>query len=357
MCPGDYITGDGQKIYIWDGDTAEAPTVLTNAPTDCNWVMVVNNAVVALCWDSTNGASIEISEIADATVWTGLATTDIPVQRTWRLVSGFLHNEKSAVIFAPEPLLLRYAGEAWDLSDIGSGHDIFSPMACCRLRDGLIWYGRDGNFRFFDGGAVRTIINRQNGEYIRDNLNEGAIWTAFMMQDQKHLQAWLFFPSGTSQDPDMYVIYNPTHATENNEHGSFTLGSMGRTSAQRPGTVEALFYMMSGASPYAHFSQSAVNFSWYATSAYAYSPQGERRLVLHDVIPDLYQSGDITLTPYGKEFPHSTENAYDAVTLSSTGENVTISAAGRLLAFKLNGSADASFGGLKLNLVQQGKRW
>jgi len=25
MCPGDHASGDGQKIYIWDGNLDEAP--------------------------------------------------------------------------------------------------------------------------------------------------------------------------------------------------------------------------------------------------------------------------------------------------------------------------------------------
>ena len=86
ICPGDYSSGDGQKIYIWDGDTDVAPTVLTNAPTDCNYVFVYNNAVVALC-----GNRVDISKVGDATVWTPASDNNaytVDIERTQRIIAG-----------------------------------------------------------------------------------------------------------------------------------------------------------------------------------------------------------------------------------------------------------------------------
>lgn len=351
MCPGDYFAGDGQKIYIWDGDTTVAPTVLTNAPTDTNFVLVVNNSVVALRRDSSGETFIDISELGDATVWSGLTFTRFAVQQAWTLISGFRQDEKAAVVFAPEPLLLRFVGGSWELSDLGQEYPIAAPMACCPLGDGLIWYGQEGNYFYFDGGPVRTLINEQCGEFVRAELNEGAIWTSFMMQDQKHQQAWLYYPQEGSDNPDKYVIYNPRR------DGSYTLGSQARTSGQRPTTIDSAFYMMDQNDPFRHFTNSVADFSWSAESAFAYFGDGDRRAVLHKLIPDMYLTGTVTINILAKEYPLDTEYDYGNYTIETSNQHETVTAAGRLIKFRFSGDDDFTLGSLKMDTRLQGRRF
>jgi hypothetical protein len=343
MCPGDYLAGDGQKLYIWDGNLNVAPTVLSNAPTNCKWIKVVNNSVVALC-DTT----IKISELGNGTVWSGITYTAIDVQRAWSLISAFGTGEKAAVIFAPEPYLLRFVGGEWDLVELGQQYPIVAPAAACSLNDGLIWYGSDGNLYFFDGGAVRTINNTQNGDYIRRNFNGGKAWHCFMMTDYKYSQAYLYYPSTGETNPDSYMIFNP-------KQPSFTLGKMSRTSAQRNAEVDSVFYMTNGADVYRHFLVSPPTFNWSARSAFFYTDNGDYRVRVNRIYPDAQISQDVNFKIIGKEYPQSIEADYGNQTLTTASQAMSVTGAGRLLSVEFSGSGDFMLNNLKMEMQVQGR--
>jgi len=345
FCPGDYNEGDGQKIYFWNQDTDIAPTVLTNAPTNCNWTFVLNNAVVALC-----DSQVKVSEIGNATVWSGLTTYSVTVQRTSRLLSGFPVGEKQAVIFAPDPYLLRFVGGEWDFVELGIEFAIAAPNAACKYKDGLLWYGEDGNFYFFNGSNVQTIKNEQNGEYIWENINRNAIWTTFMMADQKHSQAYLYFPTGSSDNPNEYVIFN---SGAGDIPSSFTLGEQDRTSCQKPAIIDTQFYMMNQSDAYSHFQSGTSEFAWSAKSAYFYI-NGVNRFKLTSIMPDMYRSGSVNIQIYSKETPQGTEVSNGTYTLTTADGYKTVRGAGKLMALEFSGSSDVTLQGAKLDFRAMG---
>ena len=351
MCPGDYATGNGQKIYDWDGDYTVAPAVMPSAPTDCQFVFVVNNRIVALC-----GTKIKIAglDAVLAPIWSGYGYNEIPVRGTNRLLSGFKVGDKEALIFAPAPYLLTFNGSVPDLVELGAEYAIAAPMAACRLDDGLVWYGADGNLYFYNGSSVQRIINSQNGEYIRKAINPGAIWTTFMMADQKHNQAWLYYPTTGNQNPNEYCIINPGKY-EGGTGYSFTLGTQTRTAAQRPYSVLGRFYMYNGNTQYTAFTNQPVEFAWSAKSAFFYiDGQNTGRLV--DVEPDNYQGNAIDLTVYGLSGAQGGEVNYGTFEVATNALRVTTPAQGKLLAFEFSGSGDAMIPSMALNFNTRGGR-
>jgi hypothetical protein len=346
-CAGDYDAGDGQKIYSWNGDNNVAPTQLLNAPTDCQWVMTVNNCVVALC-----GSKIKISEYGDATAWSGQTYAEFEVQRSKLLISGFSVGDKEAIIFAPEPYLLRSINGIWDLVELGSDYPIIAPRACCQFNDGLIWYCDDGNFYFYGGGSVERIVNAQNGEYIRRNINKNAIWTCFMMHDQKHDQAWLFFPTGASKNPNEQVIINLRHY-KGSVAPSFTLGELGRTAAQLPSIIDNVFYMANENIVYSHFIRGSSNKPWKAKTAYFYFDK-QTRAKLMRIIPDIFRNGDITCKVWGRENPQSPEIDYGDFIMALSSNNLSVIGAGRLIALEFRGACDVMLASAQMDVRFQG---
>lgn len=352
MCAGDYDAGDGQKIYEWDGNNATAPTVMANAPIDCQFVFVINNRIIALCENKIKIAGLDELLIP---IWSGFGYNEISVQRSTLLLSGFKVSDKSAIIFAPDPYLLSFDGGTPDLIELGQEFAIASPMAACRLEDGLIWYGINGNFYYYGGGSVETIINEQNGEYIRSILNHGAIWTMFMMADQKHNQAWLYFPTNDNQDPNEYVIINPRRY-KGGQKPSFTLGAQTRTSAQRPTAVQDRFYMFAGGTQYTAFTTQIRDFDWSAKTAFFYA-DGANRVRITDIQPDFFQgTAPINLTVYGMEGAQGEEINYGTYSIAPNALRVTTPAAGQLISFQFSGETDAMIGTMRINLTVQGGR-
>lgn len=350
MCAGDLTAGDGQKIYIWDGNNAIAPTVVSNAPTNCHYVLTVSNSIIALCANQ-----IRISDATgDETDWSGGSSNILSVRDSARLYSGVRYGDKSALIFSPAPYLLTFAGDRWDLLALGDEYPIVAPNAFTQYRDGIIWYSVDGNFYFYNGSNVQRIVNHQNGEYIRDKLNQGAIWTTFMMRDQKHNQAWLYYPANSSKDPNEYVIVNPREYV-GQALPSFTLGEQTRTAAQRPSTVDGRFYMINNTMSYASFTNQPVSFAWEATCAYFYIDKNVR-MRLNYLIPDSYTTDGYNITIYGRENPQAKELTYGTFNITSTTSRRQVRGAGRLLAFKFSGSTDATIKGIDMDVQAQGTR-
>jgi hypothetical protein len=347
ICLGDLTAGDGQKIYVWDGDTSIAPTVLLNAPTNAHFVCTVGNTIWALC-----GNSLRSCEYGNALEWdNALLVENFTVQQSSRLYSMYAMDDNTALVFAPEPFLLRLVGGEWDLVALDAECPIAAPMACCKYLDGLIWYSTDGNFYFFNGGAIKRIINDQCGEYIRQDLNSSAVWTMFMMTDQKHNQAWLFYPAGTNQNPSKYVIVNPAQYGSGKTH--FTMGTFDRTSAQRPAELEETFTMTDESMIYNHFLSGESNFSWEATTALFYV-DGVNRAKMTRIIPDAYRSGDVEVKVYATENPSDTPLLHSTDTLTSSQGYINPLAAGAMFSLKLSGEKDTMLGDLSIDLQEVG---
>ncbi len=356
MCPGDYIEGDGQKIYIWDGNLEEAPSVLSGAPDDCNWLFVVNNAIVALC-----GTRMDISSIGDGTSWTpGVGSTafTVELQRVWKLIGGRRVSDKAGLVFTPsEVIYLSYIGEPdyWDLSDLTSSDGLIAPQASCVIDGTCYWRGNNGRYRW-SGSSVEKIANDQNEDYFIANTNYGQSWKCFYMPDPQNGQVWDFAPLGDDDEPSDYNIYNYLN-------GSNTLGELSRTAAQLPGFIGNAYYMAYGDSAteegsiYRHFVDNPdLDLGWSATTAYAYAGDGSRRFRLLDYMPDNVQEGDITLEIFTKDYMQGSETAWPAVTITPSTEHVTVTGAGRLRKLRFSGQKAATIGLWKEGIRTQGRR-
>lgn len=356
MCPGDYTEGDGQKIYIWDGNVLEAPTVLTGAPDDCNWVFVVNNAIVALC-----GTRVDVSSIGDGTDWTpGVGSTafSVELQRAWKLISGRRISDKAGLIFTPsEVIYLNFIGEPdyWDLTDLTTSDGLIAPQACCVIAETCYWRGYLGCYRF-NGSSVEKSINEQNEDYFIANTNYGQSWKCFAMPDQQNGQVWHFAPLKDDTEPGDYNIHNYLN-------GSWTLGELDRTAAQLPGFIGNAYYMAFGDSEdtegfmYRHFVDNPdLDMDWSITTAYSYAGDGKRRFRLMDFLPDNVQEGDITLEVFTKEYPQAAETAWPALTITSTTEHVVLNASGRLRKLRFSGQKATTLGLWKEGIQMQGRR-
>lgn len=352
MCPGDYSAGDGQKLYLWDGDLTKAPTILENAPTDCNFVLVVNNHIVAL-----REKTIQIAEIGTTSVWSGITTYTNQIQRAWRLVSGVEYTQQEGIIWTPNfTLRLRYVGgqDIWDVSTLIEECGILAPNAHCIRNNVLFWRSQRDAYAY-DGSPPKLVDNVQNGDWITENLNFGQAWKCFAYADPEHNQWWFHFPTGDDDEPNDYVIHNLSY-------NSFTLGEMARTGAQQNGFLDDRFYMANSTSTsvagsaYAHFTSGAVTFDWDATTSEAYAFDGEYRGMFDQFFVDSNQSGDITLNLLTREYPQGALTTSSDYTVSSDSTYITTKAAGKLIGLKFSGNVQFALGGWKMNVRRLGRR-
>lgn len=346
MCPGDYIAGDGQKIYIWDGDTDVAPTALSNAPTDVNLVTVINNSVVSLA-----GAFIKNSSIGDATEWTASGSTtafSVQIQRVPRLISVAPYGAKSALVYSEDEVLrLDFVGDPdyWDIETVSNEDGIISPQGWTVLNDVVYWMGRNGFYRF-TGSYVEKLKNIQNEDWILANLNRSQQYKVFAWADVDNEEIYFHFPLTVDNEPCDYVIYNISNQ-------SWTLGKLDRTAAQRPASVGSKFYLAdshnesSSGTLYRHFVENpSLDIGWEAKTADAYG-QSDKRMHIQEFLPDSNQSGDISLKLGTKEFAQGDEVQTSNYTITPTTTNIHTRAGGRIRNITLSGEKAFTFGGWK----------
>jgi len=348
---GDYLAGDGQKIYLWDGNLDKAPTVLPNAPTNCSYVQVVNNAVVALC-----ERQIRICELGDATVWTGRTTYTSREQSVWRFIAAAEHNDKNALIWSPnKTFLLSYTGDSiglWDLRELMNDAGLISPNSFCTKSGVLFWRAAKTAY-MFDGSPPKRIANDQNEDWINGQLNYGAAWHCFAYADPLNEQWYWHFAS--IDEPDNYVIHSL-------KDGSHTLGMMQRTAAQQNPMTNASFIMADIASEsvagetYRHFTNGAVTFNWYAETSLAYVSKGDVRGSVDRILPDSSMTGSATLQVISQEYPQGAATLSTSYTFDQSTKYIAPKAAGKLVGLRFSGNRAFTIGGWLMNVVNRGRR-
>ena len=348
--------GDSGKIYIWDGDLTIAPTILTNAPTDCDYLQVINNAIVALC-----GSRIDICDIGDGTVWTPATSNtaySVTLQRVSQLNGIIGYGEKSALVFTENDVFyLRFVGEPdyWDVSNVLQTDGIISPKACIELTAAVYWRGRN-NFYRFAGSYPEVIENAQNADFIQGDINTGQQTKSFMSADFVNNQVYFHYPSGSNSEPDKYAIYHQ-------KDGHITLGNMSRTAAMTRFVGGNFYYANSTSASvagtiYNHYrTDASLPVTWYAETSEAFAGDGDSRFEVMEFMPDSYQYGNISVKFYTREWPQdSTEYTSSTYTVTSTTRYQTVVAAGRLRRIRFSGSTQMTLGGWKETIRTLGKQ-
>lgn len=330
--------GNGSEVYIWDGDTSAAPTILTNAPTTVDWVYVSNNAVHTLY-----GRKIKTSDVGDATVWNPSAATlayEDDVEAIGRFLSQAKSRNTNLLFTENEVLSFEYVSlpDFYDLGDGFKSDGLIAAKARIEVEEAVYWMG-NRDFYMFDGGSFRKLENNTCRDYIFQNLNEAQKSKCFCRPDVKHNQIWWFFPTGTSNEPNEYVIYNYID-------NHWTLGKMERTAAEEPYVIGSYPRMSYGASDtivgaiyehdYGHDNDGSP-MTAYAVTNYAEIAQGDSTFEITSIIPDSSQSGNIDLEVYTKLWPQdSDENVSTAYAIDATTKKVDMRKVGRQRKYKIS---------------------
>lgn len=336
--------GQESGIYEWPGDTATAPTLVTNAPTDVNWMYVSNNTVVALGADNNFRTCDQNSE----TTWTPAPTNDA----TDRDVHG-ADTFFSALTLRGVDLGFTENGQVWAFRYIGGdfiwdtglmisrNQGVIAPKARIEYNGYAWWLGNDGLFRS-DGTSVETIplpISR----YLFDlssssRINFDQRYKIFAQVIKKFDEIRFYYPSGTSTEIDRYFGFNANKPTE------LILGQLDRTAAEE--TAQLFRYpiaMKSNGTMYDHESgtdDDGSALSWNIVSNYGMLGEGDNMFVINSMTPDSVQVGNVDVTIYTKEHPQSSNEAtHGSYEVTATTNRIGLRARGRQRKVKFSGDS------------------
>lgn len=354
--------GDQKNVYIWEDDTSEAPTILTNAPTAVNWVFVSNNIVVTL-GASGVGNRIKSSDIGDATIWSISAASyayEDDVEGAGTFISQaksrgtnllFTQNSVYTFSFVDKP-------DIWETLPLIGSDGLIAPKARISVEESVFWMGQ-GDFWWFDGASVKPIPNNTCRDYIYKNLNATGVWKTFVSHDPIRKQITFHFPLGAQTEPDSYMIfkYDEQHCT---------LGTISRTAAEERVLDIGARYLVNARTSaadgvlYQHDigdndDTSAMNA--YAVSNYAMIGEGDSTMEIMEIIPDSTQEGSVVFTIYTKDYAQSSDTfTYGPYTITPTTTFIDPQAAGRQRQYRIEKTAvDTSFSiGKWIEKIQEG---
>lgn len=332
-CPG-----NGGKIYAWDGDVDVAPTVLSNSPTNSDWIAVSNNAVI-----SVYGNAVRVSEVGDATVWTPGTTTTAYTDTVEGLGDIITIAQAGTInLLFTENLVATFAyvglPDLWLADYLLKNDGIIGPKARIEIDGKVYWMGAK-DFYFTNGGDVEKCPGNTCHEYIYANLNKEQAYKTFIRPDTENDQFYVYFPTGSSLEPNEYVIVNY-------KRWDWTLGTQERTASEEPVTANAAFiYLTEGVETASDNSIYKHGRDWvdadgsamqaYAETNYKWLQDGKRAMSVKKVIPDSIQTGDIVLTTSMKQYPQGAVGQTRSDTIESGTDFVSPNVGGRLRSYRI----------------------
>ena len=206
-------SSDG-RLLKWNpntGGTADTiSAAITNAPTGCRGLIVTNERHLVALGASSDPRKVQWSDSENYTTWTPAATNAAgSLQlRTKGRITGAERWQTDILLFTTNGLhRMYYQGQpfVYGIQKAGESIGAIGKEAIVNTSGFMVWMTENG-FVLYDG-TVKPLECPVH-DFIFDNLNRpfGAV-TSGGHNGQWGEVIW-FMPSGTSQTPNKYVIWN-----------------------------------------------------------------------------------------------------------------------------------------------------
>ena len=358
------FSGDG-KIYKWrpvSGGTADTiATVVTNAPTGCQAIMVTNERHLVAIGSGGDPRKVAWSDREDRNNWTSKATNtagDVQIPTGGRALLAVKYQNDTIVFSDTGIDRMSYVGSPfiYGITAAGANCKAVSRRSIVQTGNFLAWMG-ENSFFVYDG-VVREIPCDVH-DYVYDQLNIPGRKACWGGHNSNFNEIWWGFPSGAGQyKANKYIIWNYLANT-------WSIGELDRGCWIDQGAFD---YPISGDSlgfVYEHESTtlsnspnlgSAVPF---ATSGPIELGNGDNYVQCNQIIPDEEANAlpGVTIGFKGKFTPLGPTTNFGNFTFESDGYTDARFTA-RQVQMTVTGSTTQDFqvGNIRLNLRNRGRR-
>ena len=358
------FSGDG-KIYKWrpvSGGTADTiATVVTNAPTGCQAIMVTNERHLVAIGSGGDPRKVAWSDREDRNNWTSKATNtagDVQIPTGGRALLAVKYQNDTIVFSDTGIDRMSYVGSPfiYGITAAGANCKAVSRRSVVQTGNFLAWMG-ENSFFVYDG-VVREIPCDVH-DYVYDQLNIPGRKACWGGHNSNFNEIWWGFPSGAGQyKANKYIIWNYLANT-------WSIGELDRGCWIDQGAFD---YPISGDSlgfVYEHESTtlsnspnlgSAVPF---ATSGPIELGNGDNYVQCNQIIPDEEANAlpGVTIGFKGKFTPLGPTTDFGNFTFESDGyTDARFTARQVQMTVTGNTTQDFQVGNIRLNLRNRGRR-
>ena len=337
-------TTDG-KIYIWENNPSAIATVLTNAPTSNQGVLVTDERFVMCLGAGGNPRKVQWSSQEAATVWTPASTNSagsLEVASDGKIRAGIVVRGQVLILTDTSAHALSFVGTPFYYvqETAGSNCGIISAKAVAVTGTAAFWMGEKSFFRY-DGGYT-VPIRSDVSDFVFNRINQTQRSKIWAVINGQYNECWWFYPSTASTEIDSYVAYNFADDT-------WTVGTLARTAGIDAGIFIDPIWASTDRYLYEHESGFAYDSATpFAESGAIEIGVGERLTDVTELIPDESNLGDTSVIFKTRNFPTATETTSSSISMANP-TSVRLTARQVRIRVSGNTAADWRYGNLRLN--------
>jgi len=358
---GDYLVGcssaDG-KIYEWQLTLDSAAAVLSNAPTNCEGIIVTNERHLVALGAGADGRKVQWSDQENNNVWTPLASNlagDLLLNTSGRIKTARRVGNDILIWTDVDCHLMRYLGPpyVYGIERIGNDCGIVGGNAVCVSGGTAVWLS-EGGFWIYDGSIKPLQCDAL--EDVTDGMNTDQRTKVHGGHNSEFGEMWFFYPSSSSTENDKYIVWNY-------RLNHWMVGSLARTCWADVGAFQLPMAVGTNGVLYNHETGSTNDGATRVGDVFAVSGpielgQGDRLAVVDRIITDDYENlPSLKATIGTKNTPEGTysDTEYE---LGESDGYIDVRLTARQLRVKLEATRDEQFkfGTIRMNLKQGSRR-
>ena len=358
---GDYLVGccnsDG-KLYEWQLDPSTPAAQITNAPTNCESLIVTNERHLVALGAGTDKRKVQWSDQENNTVWSPSASNlagDLSLNTNGRIRAGRRVGNDILIWTDVDCHLMRYLGPpyVYGIERIGNDCGVVGPNSIAVSGRTAVWISESG-FWIYDGSIKPLQCDALDA--VTEDLNQSQKVKTFGGHNSEFGEMWFFYPSTGSTENNKYIVWNY-------RLNHWSVGSLARTCWADKGAFEDPLAMSTGGVLYRHefgFTDDGASRvgQVFAISGPIELGQGDRLAVVDRIIADDYENLPSVKATIGTKNTPEGSYADTEYTINESDGYIDVRLTARQLRVKLEATRDDGFkfGTLRMNLKQGSRR-
>lgn len=348
-------------IYEWSLDyaTPTPATLIAEAPINCSGVAVSEQRHVIAFGGGGNKRLASWSDSENEHQWTADATNEagnFEFQTVGSFVRAVRIRGQMLCLYTTDAHVMNYIGQPFVFGRERVGVDC-GPVGTGAVAVTGAFVGWMGSKRFwsYDGGAVNPLQS-DVADYVFGRLNTVQAFKTTAAHNGEFGEIWWFYPSGQSDEPNSYVIYNYRE-----QHWS--IGEIGRTAwvdsgvFPYPTAVDTNGILMRHEQGFQADGVPMFSSTYAETGALEIPPGGDQIMAITRVIPDENIRGQVTVSFRSRFTPEGTEYSYGPYVVRTDGYT-DVRLSGRQIVMRIQPTVDGEWrvGKFRIAATGLGKR-
>ena len=327
-----------------------AVTVVPNAPSACQDVIVTNERTVMTIGAGGNTRLVSWSDQEDRTLWAAAIDNqagDYTLAGSGRLLRLINVLKQVLILGENDASVAQYVGPPYVYSFELVGRNCGPAMAgsVVGTERFAVWWGAN-QFWLFDGAIQElpcSVI-----EFLEEDVDPVQVSKISAFSNHAYSEVWWFYQcsASTTGDLDSYVTWN--YSTN-----IWTTGRLARTAGIDAGTLTSVIMVTPAGVIMNHEQRGlAVDGTPFVRSGFIDMSNGERNIAVRYIYPDSEDFGDIDIKLWAKQFPTGAVDVYGPYAYNNP---TAIRVLGRSIAFHFTlNSALSEVGTMRLDVAPSG---